>query len=68
MVAPIGSKELIISVKEAKKLLGKNANSLTNEELVDLITQTETVVRFAVRQYIGSKNDKNHDNLEVERS
>lgn len=68
MVATIGQKELIISVKEARKLLGKKANNLTNAELIDLIVQTETVVRFAVRRYIGSKNNKKRDNLDTERA
>jgi len=50
----------IISPKEARKLLGKKSNNLTNKELENLITQTETVVRLIVRRYIGSKSSKNN--------
>lgn len=46
----------IISVKEARKLLGQKAKNLTNEELKGLIIHTETVLRIAVRRYVGSIN------------
>ncbi len=49
---------------EARKLLGASAKDITNEELLQLINDTETVVRIGVRQYIRSKNNKNNDNIE----
>lgn len=51
---------LILSVKEARKLLGKKSESLTNGELEGLINDTETVVRLSVSRFIGSKNSKNN--------
>jgi len=53
------SGQLVISVKEARKLLGQKSKNLTNEELETLIKDTETVVRIFVRNYIGSKKDQN---------
>ena len=49
------SDPLVISIKEARKLLGQTSKNLTNEELETLIKDTETVVRISVRNYIGSK-------------
>ncbi|MDQ5982178.1 MAG: hypothetical protein QG549_175 [Patescibacteria group bacterium] len=54
---------LIISVKEARKLLGQKANNMTNEELKSFIEDAETVVRLSVRKYIGSKNVDNGDSI-----
>lgn len=51
--------KLVISLKEARKLLGQKSKNLTNEELKELIHATETVVRVSVRTYISSKNAKN---------
>jgi hypothetical protein len=48
----------IISLKEARKLLGQKSKNLTNEELETLLGDVETVVRIAIREYISSKNDK----------
>jgi hypothetical protein len=50
--------QLVISVKEARKLLGQKSKNLTNEELKSLIQDTETVVRISVRKFIGSKNNE----------
>lgn len=55
---------LIISVNEARKLLGYRANSMTKEELELLIKDTETVVRLSVRKFVGSKNIKNNDSID----
>ncbi|HXR49763.1 MAG TPA: hypothetical protein VN778_01925 [Verrucomicrobiae bacterium] len=52
--------QLVISVKEARKLLGLKSKNLTNEELKLLIQDTQTVVRICVREYIGSKNSENN--------
>jgi len=51
----------IISVGEARKLLGQKSKNLTNEELEKLIKDTETVVRVSIRQFIGPKNSNNND-------
>lgn len=50
----------IISLGEARKLLGQKSKNLTNEELQILIRDTETVVRLSVRQFVGSKNIENN--------
>lgn len=54
----------VISVKEARKLLGQKAKTLTNKELEILIQETETVVRLSIRTFISSKNIKNSGNIE----
>jgi len=53
------SDQQVITVKEARKLLGQKAKNLTKEELEALIQATETVVIISVRTYISSKNVKN---------
>jgi len=53
----------VITVKEARKLLGQKAKTLTNEELETLIQATETVVRVSIRTYISSKNVNNNVNI-----
>lgn len=50
------SEQLIISTKEARKLLGQKSKNLTNEELEELIKNTETLVRLSFRHFISSKN------------
>lgn len=50
---------LVISVKEARKLLGQKSKNLTNEELEALIKDAETVVRISVRKFIGSNSSNN---------
>ena len=46
--------QLVISLKEARKLLGKKSKNLTNEELETLTQEAETVVRIAVQNYLRS--------------
>lgn len=55
--------QLIISVKEAQKLLGQKSKTLTQKELEILIKETETVVRLSIRTFISSKNIENSDNI-----
>ena len=59
------NKQLIISTNEARKLLGQKAKNLTNEELEELIKNTETLVRLSVRSYISSKNSHLDDILDT---
>lgn len=47
--------ELVISLKEAQKLLGKKSKNMTNEELEKLIKKATTVVRVAVEVFLSSK-------------
>lgn len=58
----------VISAKEARKLLGESAKNLTNDELDDLISQTETVVRLIIRRYIGSKDSNKSAKINTEMS
>lgn len=58
----------LISAKEARKLLGQRSKNLTNDELEELILNTETVVRIAVRQFVGSINSNNGANMNSERT
>ena len=48
----------LISVKEARKLLGKVADGLTNEEIKVLVTQLEQIARLGVRDYMVRNNAK----------
>ena len=48
----------LITVKEARKLLGKVANNLTNEEIKLLVTQLEQIARLGVRDYMVRNNVK----------
>jgi hypothetical protein len=57
------SDQQVITVKEARKLLGQKAKNLTKEELEALIQATETVVRVSIRTYISSKNVENNVNI-----
>lgn len=45
----------IISIKEARKLLGVRAKNLTNDELERLINDSETLVRALIRNFLSSK-------------
>ena len=58
-----GNRE-IISIKEARKLLGKKSKNLTNEELEKLIHDTVKVLTLAIRSYSSSKNSIFNDNIE----
>lgn len=62
-ILTIPASQQVISVKEARKLLGQKTKTLTNEELEALIKETETVVRLSIRTYIRSKNIENSDNM-----
>lgn len=48
--AKVGDTKPIISVKEARKLLGVSAKDMTNEELKELIIQQEQIIRFVFRK------------------
>ena len=54
----------MVSLKEAQKLLGQKAKTLTNKELEILIAETETVVRLSIRTFISSKNIENNATIE----
>jgi len=41
----------IISVKEARKMLGLSAKDITDEELYELLLQQEQIIRFIFRKY-----------------
>lgn len=45
----------IISVKEARKLLGSQADHLADGELELMISQSEQLLRFIFRDYIVRK-------------
>ena len=47
---------LIISVKEARKLLGASAKNLTNEEIKIIIIDYELLARYAIRDHLVRKN------------
>lgn len=49
--------EPIISVKEARKMLGLSAKDVTDEELNELLLQQEQIVRFILRKYRVHKNE-----------
>lgn len=46
----------IISVKEARKMLGLSPRDVTDEELKELLLQQEQIVRFVLRKYHVRKN------------
>lgn len=54
--APLLDSKPIVSVKEARKMLGSIADNLTDGELMQLVNDTETVIRVLLRQYLRSKN------------
>lgn len=43
---------LIISVKEARKLLGKDYDHMTDEQIEDLIIQLDEIARLSIRDSI----------------
>ena len=49
--------ELIISIKEARKLLGKDYDRMTDEQLEDLIIQLDEIARLTIRQSIERIRD-----------
>lgn len=48
---------LLISVKEARKVLGSLAKEMTNEELESLIIDSDQMVRILLRAYLVRKSD-----------
>jgi len=67
-VFTVAENKTVISVKEARKLLGQKSKNLTNEDLEALILDTETVVRIAVSRFIGSINSKSNGTMGSERA
>lgn len=53
-VADLG--QPLITIKEARKLLGSLADGLTNDELFRLIEDSEQMVRIILRQKIVPKS------------
>ena len=47
-----GDGKLIISVKEARKLMGRNAKNLSDEEVEKAITDLDFIARMAIRDYL----------------
>jgi hypothetical protein len=41
---------LIISVKEARKLLGKKYDHMTDEQIEDMIVQLDEIARLSIKQ------------------
>ena len=46
----------LISVNEARKMLGLSAKDTTDEELRELLLQQEQIIRFIFRKYRVHKN------------
>lgn len=42
-------RDLIISVKEARKILGKSAHDLTDDEIEKIIIDLEALARFTLK-------------------
>lgn len=53
---PSAKIEPIISVKEARKMLGLSVKDTTDEELRELLLQQEQIIRFIFRKYRVHKN------------
>jgi hypothetical protein len=45
----------VITIKEARKLLGSKAKSMTNGEIKQMITDYESLARHAIRDYMVRK-------------
>lgn len=43
--------EPIITVKEARKILGKDAHKLSDEELEQLINDLDFIARYAIKNF-----------------
>lgn len=50
-------KRLLISVNESRKIMGKSAELLTNEEIIALVEQSELLARFVIQQYLVRKTE-----------
>lgn len=46
----------LISIKEARKLLGLSAKDITDEELLELLLQQEQIIRLLFKKYRVHKN------------
>lgn len=53
--------DLIISVKEARKLLGKDYDHMTDEQIEGIIVQLDEIARLSIRQSI--ERIKNEEQL-----
>jgi hypothetical protein len=47
---------LIISVEEARKLLGKKYAYMTDEQIEDLIIQLDEIARLTIKQFAAEKH------------
>lgn len=46
----------ILSIKDARKLLGKEYDNITNDDLKRMINDLDTVVVIIIKMYLRSKN------------
>lgn len=53
----VRKKKLLISEKEARKLLGAHARGLSKEDITVLIQDSEHLARFAIQQYLVLKSE-----------
>jgi len=51
----------IISIKEARKLLGKEAKNMSDEQVARLIEDTHELARIALRASRAKRLEKNYD-------
>lgn len=51
----------IISVKEARKLLGKEAKDMTDEQVIELVDQTHELAKIALEVAKTKRLDKHDD-------
>jgi len=55
--------DLIISVKEARKLLGKKYDYMTDEQIEDTIIQLDEITRLSMKQSVEKlSEEKLHPN------
>ncbi|MEK7059839.1 MAG: hypothetical protein AAB971_03725 [Patescibacteria group bacterium] len=52
---PVATAKPLITVKEARKLLGVSAKNLTNEEIKTMVRDYTSLARYAVRDYLVRK-------------
>lgn len=55
----------IITVKEARKIMGKDANKFTDEELEKLIDDLHTIARFTIKDIKEGKFKLSAQNKDV---
>jgi len=51
----------IISLKEARKFLGKEGKVISDEKLLELVNQLEELARFAIERYKAEKGEVSTD-------